>query len=350
MHIPNKFELYRTAQQCCEDRFPNSASCTSDSKAQYEIGTGFNMQYPTDAENHWGVEESHTEKWFPDLINKRNCVQGRNYENWMNAEGFQEEYLFNDALDCCEKWYPSRSDCPDNGKAVNPEAEDEAWNPGAMRNYYFPDFVQQSCDYGRDYPAWMGINGYEKHYLFTEANDCCSRFFAGVGGCPLQNSVTDQAGYYWETYHDNLENHIAMPEVYNHTYYADLNARTCVNGTDYPEWMGSDDEFKRLYLFKDLEGCCKQWFSATEFSYCQAHVIQGIYEIEPCPTNRPDCNNTAPVVANATAELLAKWYPDIDGQKCQQDGNTPEWMLHEGYTEWYLFNTQEQCCAAFGYC
>jgi hypothetical protein len=28
----------------------------------------------------------------------------------------------------------------------------------------------------------------------------------------------------------------------------------------------------------------------------------------------------------------------------------PEYMLIEGYREWYLFNSEEQCCASFGYC
>jgi len=27
-----------------------------------------------------------------------------------------------------------------------------------------------------------------------------------------------------------------------------------------------------------------------------------------------------------------------------------QWMLSDGFTEWYLFNTQEACCKAFGYC
>lgn len=32
-----------------------------------------------------------------------------------------------------------------DGRAVNPEAEDEAWHPEGVQNYYFPDFNLQSC-------------------------------------------------------------------------------------------------------------------------------------------------------------------------------------------------------------
>lgn len=74
----------------------------------------------------------------------------------------------------------------------------------------------------------MGINGFEKHYLFMEGHECCERFYPEVSSCPLEN--TAQTGYYWESYQDNLNNSDDMPIKYNHTYYPDLNAGTCVNG------------------------------------------------------------------------------------------------------------------------
>ena len=67
-----------------------------------------------------------------------------------------------------------------------------------------------------------------------------------------------------------------MPTIYNHTYYPDINAGTCVNGTDYPEWMASDTNFKRFYLFKEPEGCCKKWFEGYNFDNCMASIIQVI--------------------------------------------------------------------------
>jgi len=269
----------------------------------------------------------------------------------MNQDGFEQDYLFGDSDACCAKWYPALgSDCPHNGPAVNPEAEDEPWNADKypMNNYYFPDFSKNSCGFGWDYPNWMGINGYEKHYLFTEGKTCCERFFATSSApCPYEDTV--QTGYYWESYQEHLANEDDMPIKYNHTYYPDRNAGTCVNGTDYPEYMGSDKEFIRLYLFKNLEGCCKHWFGsdATNLADCENNVIQGKYEIEPCPTNRPDCNHTSSVT-NTTAELLTMWYPSMDEGKCKNDGNMPSYMLLEDYTDWYLFNDKERCCAAFG--
>jgi hypothetical protein len=265
---------------------------------------------PEEAENIWGTENSHRVAWFPDLINKLNCVQGRNYENWMQEDGFGPYYLFDDPAECCEKWYPARgSSCPDSERAVTPEAEDEPWlsNPYSMDNYYYPDFSRNSCGYGRDYPAWMGWNAYEKHYLFREGWRCCSKFFPTMtGNCPYEH--TEQLDYYWTNYEDNIDNLDDMPIIYNHTYYPDINSGTCVNG-----------------------------------------VIQGDYPVQPCATNRPDqqeCNETA-VVINTTEALLSMWYPDIDGNECQNDGNMPKWMLIEGYRIWYLFNSRQQCEAAF---
>lgn len=157
--------------------------------------------------------------------------------------------------------YPSLgSSCPDYGAAVNPEAEDEPWhsNPYSMQNYYFPDFSVNNCGHGWDYPSWMGSSAYEKHYLFRDGEDCCSKFFPTASNCPAEHDT--QYDYFWTTYEDNISNLDDMPVKFNHTFYPDLNANTCVNGTDFPDWMASDVDYKRLYLFKDLEGCCTRKF------------------------------------------------------------------------------------------
>mmetsp|Transcript_35282 Transcript_35282/g.74428 ORF Transcript_35282/g.74428 Transcript_35282/m.74428 type:complete len:202 (+) Transcript_35282:863-1468(+) len=198
-----------------------------------------------------------------------------------------------------------------------------------------------------DYPAWMGVAGYEKHYLFREGQECCSRYFPMASNCPYENTV--QSGYFWTSYYDNIDNLEDAPVIYNHTYYPVLRAGTCANGTDYPDWMASDVDFKRLYLFKNLDGCCAHWFTTWDLDGCKNNVIQGKYEVEPCPENRPDCNNTPPVIDEREV-LMGMYYPDIDGFQCKNDRQMPEWMLAEGYTSWYLFNSRAQCCAAFGFC
>jgi insulin receptor substrate 1 len=323
----------------------------------------------TNNEHHWGTEAGNPIRWFPDLINQLNCVVGTNYEEWMTNEGFEEDYLFFDGPDCCEKWYPDKADCPSNMEAVDPEAEDEPYHssPYSMDNYYFPDFSDNTCKFGRDYPAWMGINGYEKHYLFRTVGECCTRYFNG-GSCGA-SSTTPQTGYFWSAYQDELANDVAMPVRYNHTFYPDISSKTCVNGTDYPAWMADDDEFKRLYLFSTLDGCCTHWYTTGDKQDCVTNVVQGVYLGDlPCHQNRPDegpatdasgneipCDELLPdhnhPWQNAQPiELTTKWYPDLDGLRCKDDGHMESWMLHEDYQEWYLFNTQQQCCAAFGFC
>jgi len=357
LHQPNNFEIYRTAKECCDAHF-SSSSCLQESKDSHDPfpwpvhfpGLPTHRPFsPHTAEDHWGTEASHENHWFPDLTNKLNCVWGRNYENWMQEDGFDKYYLFPNGTACCETWYPARSDCPDDQRAVNPEAEDEPWHsaPYSALNYFFPDFSVNNCGYGRDYPAWMGINRYEKYYLFNDGQDCCSRYFPMASNCPYEN--TEQLDYYWTSYEDNIYNLDDMPVIYNHTYYPDVHAQTCVNGTDFPEWMAKDEDYKRLYLFKTLEGCCTKWFTAYDLDGCKRNVIQGAYEVEPCPENRPECNHVSSIT-NHTEALRAMWYPDIDGHRCKNDGAVPDWMMEDGYNMWYLFSTQAQCCAAFGFC
>ena len=353
MHQPYQVQIYRKSSQCCDAQFPGSTSCL-----QASINSHARFPFPGIMGDVIGplVSRPYSPtgqqvRWFPDLTNRKNCVRGRGYEKWMTTEGFAPYYLFTNATLCCEKWYPeSGSSCPSYEKPVSAEAEDEAWfaDPYPLDNYYFPDFTTNNCGFGRDYPAWMGYNSYEKHYLFRKGNECCSKFFPDATNCPAEN--TAQTGYYWEKYQPkNTQHHISTtPIVYNHTFYPSLDAGTCVNGTDYPDWMASDVDFIRLYLFKKPEGCCNQWFK-SDTAACQSSIIQGKYAVLPCPTNRPGCVPIS-TVTNATAELLSMWYPSFFEHKCKNDQWIPEYMLIQGYQDSYLFNSEEQCCAAFGYC
>ena len=112
--------------------------------------------------------------------------------------------------------------------------------------------------------------------------------------------------------------------------------------------MATDVEFIRLYLFKKPDGCCKQWFN-TNLVGCVNSIIIGKYDVLPCPTNRPGCTPLS-TVTNATAALLGMWYPSLMEFKCKNDQHMPEYMLIQGFRDSYLFNSEAQCCAAFGYC
>lgn len=114
LHQPNNFEIYRTSKECCDAHYSGSSTCLQDSKDSHDPfpwpihfpGTQpWTRPFaPGEAEDHWGTEASHRDHFFPDLINKRNCVRGNNYEHWMAEEGFAAHYLFQEATDCCEKW------------------------------------------------------------------------------------------------------------------------------------------------------------------------------------------------------------------------------------------------------
>lgn len=184
--------------------------------------------------------------------------------------------------------------------------------------------------------AWMAQEGYSKWYLFRDGKECCSKYFRQASNCPYES--TPQSGYYWESYQTKQPIDVVLPVIYNHTFYPDLVASACVNGTDYPSWMISNENFKRLYLFHEPQGCCEFWFGEKgPNSKCVGNIIQSTY------VNITSSTNT-------TALLLEKWYPMLADQRCINDGEMPQWMLSEGFTEFYLFNTLEACCKTFGYC
>lgn len=81
----------------------------------------------------------------------------------------------------------------------------------------------------------MGLEGYERWYLFINPSECCERFFPLASNCPYENDP--QTGYYWEIYQPDWPiGATDWPVFYNHSFYPDLQSGTCVNGTDYPAW------------------------------------------------------------------------------------------------------------------
>ena len=340
MHPTQQYEIYRTAKECCDEHFGGSTCLqkSQDSHAPFP----WPIHFPGTPEHRQDSPDGEVNRqtfFFPDLHNKLNCVQGRNYESWMLEPGYLEHYLFIDGDECCELWYPAEANCPDSEPAVNPEEEHAAWyaDPYPNAGYFFPDFTVSSCGFGTDYPSWYGSNGYEKWYLFRAGSECCTKYFPRSSNCPYEDETSYEPGYYWESYQNDLPNDSdAYPVIRNDTFYPDINAGTCVNGTDYPDWMLDDVEFRRMYLYKEPEGCCKFWFGESTLSSCMNSIIAGVYV---------NANSTD---SGIEAERLTKWYPAMRGNTCRNDKDMPSWMLTDEYATYYLFGTFEQCCAAFG--
>jgi hypothetical protein len=292
-----------------------------------------NAAYPPWAPQFGGDANTKPQKYWADLTDNHNCIFTNTYEEWMMGVGFSTYYLFNDGRDCCEMWFPSSNNCPDEQAQFSDTFAVTEDNPN--ENYFFPDFDEQSCGHGRNYPAWMGQEGYSQWYLFFDPSECCNIYFPQASNCPYE--VNPQIGYYWEVYQPNKANDATdiMP-YYNHSFYPSIMSGTCVNGTDYPAWMIETEEYKHLYIFHEAQDCCEFWFADYGVdSGCVSNVIQSVYESET--TINP----------NATAAMLEMWYPVMEQRRCIKDGNTPRWMLSETFREYYLYNTQEACCSMF---
>lgn len=182
----------------------------------------------------------------------------------------------------------------------------------------------------------MAQDGFSSWYLFIDPNECCSKYFPLSSNCPFEK--TPQIGYYWEIYHEDQRNGNHLLEKYNHTYYPDFAADTCVNGTDYPSWMVKTDNYQHMYIFHEAQDCCQFWFGETgPNSGCARSVIQGSYVEITASTN-------------TTALLLQKWYPLLGDGRCTNDGEMPSWMMSESFREHYLFSSRQSCCSYYGFC
>jgi hypothetical protein len=332
--------IYRTAKQCCDANAPGQ-DCLFNSKASVApmsgemagmIGVGAKEQF-----------------FYPDLYNTENCVYSNKYDEWMAGDGFKEMYLFPDPVPCCSRWYPDRTDCPKLMPAVASAADDEQHYDGLdlMTNqFYYPDNGINNCGFGRDFPMWMGEQGYAQHYLFTDPQDCCDRFFNGKTDCPAEN--TPQTGYYWERYAPNLVanmQNVDISEVY-WTFYPDIPSGTCIRGVDYPKWMNNPG-YARKYLFSTADGCCHNWFGPDDgdkFHYCHHNIIYR----DPFSTP-PTVPNTGSLTTNPALTSGTSWYPIQNSNVCANDGNAPWWMLQTNFQNSFLFTTELDCCAAYGY-
>lgn len=352
MHPSQQFQIYRTSGKCCAAHFGGSSACAQKSEDSHPPflwpvhfpGTPEYGQHLSPEEQGRGIGREIV--WYPDLKNELNCIQGRDYEPWMSGKGFAEYYLFPDADDCCAYWfpYPDKVDCPYTGEVFTVE-EDHATvyaDPSPAQGYFYPVFSVSvvSCGFGQDYPSWMASGGFEKHYLFTKGKSCCEKFFSSSANCPFEDETTDpQSRYYWEKYQENVPNAVAHV-IYNHIFYPDIdtNARTCVNGTDYPGWMASNKEFIRLYLYKNNpQGCCNYWFG-EDTDGCVKSIIQSTY-ID---------TNDAQAADVTTVDKTKMWYPILDEKKCKNDGSMPSWMLEERF-KLYLLHSRQQCNDMFGF-
>ncbi|KAL3798224.1 hypothetical protein ACHAWO_003429 [Cyclotella atomus] len=153
MGLVNEHEIYRTAKECCEDM------------AVY--GHPNNEAYPPWLpDSSMSSSNTNPQKYFPDLHGNNNCIFRNDYDKWMMEDGFRDYYLFDNGSDCCKMWFPAHSNCPDMNAYLEKPVEE--LNP--FENYYFPDFDEQSCGHGKDYPARMVQEGFEKWYLFIDAS------------------------------------------------------------------------------------------------------------------------------------------------------------------------------------
>lgn len=302
MNVAGQYNLHRTEEQCCEKHFSylNTGVCVGNSVKSVETAK------ETTAEKY--DRQYH---YYPDIYGRNNCIYFNGYYEWMESTGYSDQYLFNDGAECCDFWYPGREDCPDLSK---PTETDINGNPETADGYWYPNTGEGSCQFGRNYPQYMALEGYEQHYLFITPDECCSKFYpdASEDDCPMGPDDGVQSGRYWKS------------DVY---FYPNYDGDWCVEGEIYPEWM-ADPQYKETHLFGTANTCCEVWFS-NDVLECEASIEATDKEEEP----------------------KKNWYPTLSyPYECKSDiENIPGWMVGTGFKGFYVFDSKPACCKAY-YC
>lgn len=224
-----------------------------------------------------------------------------------------DHFLYNSAEECCATWYPKKANCPHVESETTPNQV--AYKPNVSEGYFYPHMSDLNCRFGRNYPMWMSFSS--KHYLFTSASECCSRWYPNRHDCPLQEDDGVQAGPFW---------------IVDGAFYPNWRGNWCAQGNDYPEWM-SDPTQAATHLFRTADECCMTWFS-SEFEACRNNIVR---------------TSGGKQIGGPAGYNPGRWHPALDGgaHRCVDDPPPPEWMNQKGYKSEYVFDSHAECCQAF---
>lgn len=304
MNFAGIYNIFRTAEQCCETHFSylNIATCVADSEQSVDSARD------TTTEN-----ANRPNYYYPDIYGRDNCIYHNGYFDWM-LDSFSELYLFPKDVDCCSMWYPARENCPD---LSDPTERDVIETPYPVKGYFYPHETESNCRFGRNYPQWMAQALYLQDYLYTTPDECCAKWYPGAGGnCPLGPDDGVQEGSYWQS---------------DVAFYPNWKGEWCNVGNDYPEWMADPTNIES-HLFDSALACCQIWYADKVFE---------------CETNVIATNNGNPTDGEHES---GEWYPTLAWPyDCVDDGEIPSYMLQLGYKQYYVFAGKAECCKAH-YC
>ncbi|KAL9180618.1 hypothetical protein ACHAXT_011071 [Thalassiosira profunda] len=288
----NEHMLFRTAEECCNVRFPGQPcavleeGCTDPSTTTQAS----EAPWPT-CPFHLHVDEHQT------------CTNSEYPPAWDDME----HMLFRTAEECCNARFPGQP-CA----VLEEGCEQDPW-PSCPWHLHLDE--HQTCT-NSDHPVeWSG----NEHMLFRTAQECCETRFLGqectvvdegCGAAAPPAAVTTQAAT------------VAVTTTARAVKWwpAELNGvRQCVSNDDYPEaYVGTGQ------LLSDSESVCCQTYLA----------VLGA-----------DCGTSHPTVPGREAF----WYPHIvEGTPthCLRDNEYPDAFLHyPTEPNPFLFSSEEGCCA-----
>ena len=98
--------------------------------------------------------------------------------------------MFSSEKECCDRWYPARSDCPELLIPTSPHQVD--YKVDKNEGFFYPHLEVSNCRFGRNYPMWM--DNVPEHYLYTTPEECCSTWYPRESDCPLAGDDGVQDG------------------------------------------------------------------------------------------------------------------------------------------------------------
>lgn len=306
------YNIHRNAEQCCQAHFSylDIDGCVQDSEGSV-----------SDAETKTIVREERPEYYYPDIYGRDNCVYHNGYYDWM-METFSDSYLFSSGDDCCSKWYPARTDCPDLSRPTERSVNEK---PYPVKPYFYPHQSESNCRFGRNYPQWMAQEMYVGDHLYQTPEECCNVWYPESGSnCPLGPDDGVQEGRYWQSdvfFYPNWKEH--------------SKGNWCNVGNDYPEWMADPVNVDSMLFDSALE-CCEAWFDDSVLD-CELNVTA---TVDGKPVDGEEEEPEEP----------QEWYPTLAWPyECVSDGTPPQWMTQAGFRNYYVYESKAACCKAY-YC
>jgi len=268
--------------------------------------------------------------WDPNNVYYPKWSEGLCVNDGKQPEDVDVKYLFSDIEVCCQTYFPTNQECV---KITLPPTN--APTPtNLMPKIWYPDYVNNICKKDGKYGP------YEQNF-FSSYDECCKFDFMDEDKC-----MEKKPAIYYANYDTNTCTSDGNPSPYEDKLFMThqeccqydwIYTETCTSAGDVPVQNSAPvtvvevDYYPDLVynkckcdgkqrdtdqIFSSYDECCKYpWLNKNE---CMKHSHECTAQTVPTPSQ------------------TVLWYPDLNSNRCKNDGNNPDGVL--------VFTSHQVCC------